>query len=576
MGGDATRRSHRATVAGLLIFAGLVLAGNGLALWVASPLAPRGALSLVGAGVVLLLLAAGLMRREWVRGFTSPSFPALGRVIVAGLLGVGVFGVLSSVNARHFWRVHLAETGRGGLTARTRNVLGRLDGPLRVVAALPEQESPLEQLSNRVRQRARELLEEYAKQSRHVSVVSLDPGAEPELAERLEEELAVRGDIRPDTVVFSYAGRARVVELRQFLAPPKARGEQPQFRGEAVLTAVVQALIEGEPTRVYFVTGHGEKLIEDFDEAGPGLSKIGGLLRQDNCTVQTTELPEIPDDCDVLVIPGPRTLLPLHEIQAVREYARREDAGLIILLDPVTPDEPRGSGLEDILLDYGIVADTERTVLTVTRGLLGKTRVSAQVATAQYPPAAAGQGGAPQWHPITDELRQFRVVFDGACPVSGGDGSRRREKGPFTVELVRTSRRAFARRGLHPEQVEGIQPPPEAQRGGPFGLAAARGPWPGASGDRPSERVVVFGDSDFVTNAYVRAGGSANAALFRNAVAWAAGQGYKTGIPPQPFGKRRELDLTPRQRAWAFWATVFTPPFHAVLIGFLVWWLRRR
>jgi len=87
---------------------------------------------------------------------------------------------------------------------------------------------------------------------------------------------------------------------------------------------------------------------------------------------------------------------------------------------------------------------------------------------------------------------------------------------------------------------------------------------------------VVFGDSDFVTNTYLKQGETGNLALIRSAVAWAAGREYKVGIPPKPLELVRRLDATERDRTLARWATVFAPPFHILLVGLVVWWVRRR
>ena len=87
---------------------------------------------------------------------------------------------------------------------------------------------------------------------------------------------------------------------------------------------------------------------------------------------------------------------------------------------------------------------------------------------------------------------------------------------------------------------------------------------------------MAVGDSDFITNAFVRRGTTGNAMFFRNAVAWAAGKEYKVGIPSKPFHQTPQVDLSAADRAFVCWATVVALPFHVVLLGFLVWWLDRK
>lgn len=576
-------RSWMETLGGVALFIGIGLVGNGLAFYCLHAGSARGPLIVVAVGLVVVAAALAAMYRRLVWMCRSPSLPLSLIVLAAALLGAAAFGLLSALNARHFRRVHLADRGSGRLDPRTIKILRGLDEPLRIVGTLVPMRSPLEQFNNHIRERANTMLAEYAKQSPQVSFIAFDVSRDPDARERLRKELRLKGELLRDSVVFARGGETRSVEFSQLLAMPTATGKLPTFRGEAVFTGALQALLEGTKTRVYFVKGHGEKLTDDFGEAGAGLSAIASLLRGDNCTVRTIELPEIPDDCHVLVIPGPRTLLPLHEIQAVRQYAKKPGRGLIVLLDPVSKEDPRGSGIEDVLAEYGIVAETQQTILNVVRTLLGR-HVSGTVATTQYPARTAGQGQPPRWHPITEDLRQFRTVFEIACPMYVHTRPvaplqpELQERDPFNYEIIRTPSRAFARRRVRPEDIKGIQPQRNGERRGPFGLAVARGTWRGGptQGQAPPGRLVAFGDSDFITNAFIQRGTTGNAMLFRNVVAWAAGKEYKVGIPPKPFHAIPRLDLSPEDRAFACWATVVAPPFHVVLLGFFVWWMRRR
>ncbi|MBL7223105.1 MAG: Gldg family protein [Candidatus Brocadiae bacterium] len=567
-------RSWREVVASVAVFVGVALTGNGLALHLLGGLRKSTTTALMGAGLLCVALGLVAMRRRVARACGSPTFALTLIVGSAAVLGAAAFGLLSYVNARHFSRVHVADRGRGRLDTRTVKMLRALERPLLIVSTMVPLRSPLEALQNRVRGRANVLLAEYAKQSSRVSFLAFDAASDPAARARLRRELRLKGEVLRDAVIFRYGDDQKVAEFGQLLEAPEKKGAMPRFRGEAVFTGALLALVEGKRTHVCFVRGHGEKLVDDFDESGPGLSAIASLLLADNCEVSVIELPQIPDSCDVLVIPGPKTLLPLHEVQAVRQYARKPGKGLIVLLDPVPPYDRRGSGLEDVLGELGIVAETQHTIINVVRTLAGK-RVVGTITTSNFPAQPGGTDLPPQWHPITKDLRQYRTVFDVACPVyvrkdfrAGPSMAGGRAASP-NFELIRTAGGAFSRRGVDPRAIGDIKPVRGAERLGPFGLAVARGASAGA-------RVVAVGDSDFVGNASIRAGTSGNGILFRNAVAWAAGREYKVGIPAEPFAETPRLDLRAEDGALAFWATVVAPPFHVMLIGFLIGWLRRR
>ncbi len=95
-------------------------------------------------------------------------------------------------------------------------------------------------------------------------------------------------------------------------------------------------------------------------------------------------------------------------------------------------------------------------------------------------------------------------------------------------------------------------------------------------GPPPPGKLVVFGDSDFITNMYVQRGSVGNPTLFRNSVAWAAGKEYKIGIPPKPLQQEDILEMPGDKAIVAKWATVFAPPFHILVLGLVIWWIRRR
>ncbi|NQT87432.1 Gldg family protein, partial [bacterium] len=400
------------------------------------------------------------------------------------------------------------------------------------------------------------LLDEYASHSPQVQFVRLDPHTDPDARERFEEELDM--NLHADTVTFDGSSGRRVVPLGSLIATSPAGNEPETFRGEEVFSSTLQALAEGSATVVGFVTGHGERLTEDFGER-TGLSIIVELLEGDNCTVRDIVLPEVPEDCNMLVVAGPRRPFLPQELAALQRWLRDGRGGLILLLDPVGP-AGQASGLEPLLQSQGIRAATDLTIVQMTRGFRGAVP-RAQVVTTQH-----GPGGAQQ-HPVTEEMRGLRTAYDKACPVLSVERGR---KGDPVIELVRTSADAWAKAGLDPTDPTRLRPDPARDKRGPFPLAVAR---EGENGGR----MVVVGDSDFVTNRFLRQGALGNATLFRNAVAWAAGKEYKVGIAATRFGKVDGIDnLTRSKRALTWWATVFAPPFHIVLIGLIVWWARRR
>jgi len=566
---------------GAALVVGAVVLGNYLALyWVGALQKP-----IVGlvAGLVLVELGLAAEHRGVIRMLTSPSFPLTLIVIAAGVLGAAALGLLSVINVRHYRRVDLTDQGIYTLDNRTMKILKSMDKRLRIFGAMVMTNNPRDDEANRVRERATEMLKEYAGQSRHVEFIQFNPYRDPIATRKLSNELGV--DILRDSVIFEYEKKTKVIEFSELVDRGPFPGMPSAFKGEDAFTSALQGLVEGKTTKVYFVKGHGEKSLEEYDH--DGISTLAELLRGDNCDVDDIELAEMPDECDVLVIAGPRQPFDPPEIAALREHVSQEHKGLIVLLDPAVGTTMQ-SGLESLLAEQGIVVRADETLVEMAQieimpGLLGSAP-SATISATDYG-GRPGAWGPP--HPIVRDMKNIRTRFYLACPVSSMPGPQRRgpygpQRDPSTAELVRTSSRSYAKADFDAATIGRIRIDRAADKPGPFTIAVARGngmpPHPRMPMMRPppAGRLVVFGDSDFVTNTFLEQGTTGNSTLFRNAVAWVAGKEYKIGIPPKRLRQERRLDIRSEDKAFARWATVIVPPFHILLIGIVVWWLRRR
>ena len=567
---------------GAALVVGVGVLGNVLALWLVGVV--EAPVRLMAVGGILACLGLAAQHRRLGHIWRSPSCRMALIVAAAAVLGVAALTLASIISLRHFRRIDLTGSDLYTLNDQTVRILRSVERPLRIIGAMvpnPNPRTAVERFNNLVRSRTDEMLREYASQSRFVEFTQLDVYSDPQARSRIEDKYQV--EILRDSVLFIYQTeeggyRTKAFQFRELAAHSSVPGVLPRFRGEAVFTSGLQSLVEGTTSKVCFVVEHGEKSIDEFDREG--LSDLAEAVRNDNCIVRSCKLPGVPPDCDVLVIAGPRRTFVEAELDAVRRHAE-QGGGLVVLLDPVVGDMRR-SGLEDVLGKLGIKVETDLAIieesrLKMVRGALGTTP-SVQIETAEYPKGGAGTERV--GHPVTRALRQIRTLYYVACPVvAAAQGGQKAD--PFAVELVRTSPRSGAKRGFDPSRLDSLKLDRKKDARGPFSIAVARGAWlPAGSeappGKAPPGRIVVFGDSDFVANAYLREGSTGNLALFRNTVAWVAGREYKVGIPPKPLEMARRLDVTDRDKSFARWAAVVVPPFHILLIGVVVWWVRRR
>ena len=169
-------------------------------------------------------------------------------------------------------------------------------------------------------------------------------------------------------------------------------------------------------------------------------------------------------------------------------------------------------------------------------------------------------------------------------PVSGGVNGHTAQ--PFVETGPRSWAETDIKRLTQSGQVE--REVDKGDKPGPVSLAAAVSatateapPPPPNPGDptnkpadlpKPESRIVVFGDSDFVTNGYLGIPG--NRDLFLNSVNWLAQQENLISIRPKDPEDRR-VSLTADQAKLVFWLSILIIPGLILAGGVQTWWRRR-
>jgi ABC-type uncharacterized transport system involved in gliding motility auxiliary subunit len=315
---------------------------------------------------------------------------------------------------------------------------------------------------------------------------------------------------------------------------------------QSVITAVLQATSD-EDRVVCFVTGHGERGLGD--ESAGGLGRLNATLQASNYRTERITLLEsdVPAACAAVVMAGPRHEYSASELARLTAYSRR-GGRLAMLLEP----DPLPS-LHGWLTPLGI-EPLPRTIVDLSGA--GRT-----VGGGPRTPLAVAYGT----HEITqgfeiatmfDEVRPLRAIEH---PAGGG----------HPVALAQTSPRSFATTATDSE------PALDVARGdtqGPFTLAAATSVGPAS---RPNEqfRLVVFGDSDFISNGYLRRQG--NRDFFLRALAWLLGEEEATVVAVDARENRR-IELTEQTRAWMYIVNLGLLPLIPLVAGIVVYVRSRR
>ncbi len=459
-------------------------------------------------------------------------------IALAGILAA----MLNYIAARHWWRVDLSRASYFALTPATLELLDKAPGPIKITALM----TPNHELFRDVRG----LLREYAFAGGKVQVEFVDPHRD--LAR--SKELALQHDVNaPNYLLFETQGRLSSIPLHELAdydyTPMLAGGARTitAFRGEHAVSAAIHGLLQERKPVAAFLTGHGEKSVEDFDPMH-GYSRIARMIRRNNFEVQTVhfESGALPV-CDVLVVAGPTRRLPGAEVDLIKNMLKHSGR-LFLLLDSGVD-----AGLDDLLAEWGVRAGDDR--------VMGLTLTGRELLVNLY-----------GHHPITARMQNLATIFNLPRSIQPLLDTNAPSDRPRATVLASTSEKGWA-------DTSAYQNPPKFdaetdQRGPiPVAMAVERGTTENINVELKTARLVVFGDSSLVANGALAAGYSCD--LFLNALNWLAESRQGPEIAPRPPPTLR-INLSRGRLNLLYWLLGFGLPLGAAAAGVLVRWRRRK
>lgn len=310
---------------------------------------------------------------------------------------------------------------------------------------------------------------------------------------------------------------------------------------------------------ICFVTGHGEAPLTETNRNG--LSQIKGTLEGLNYTVHEVILlrDQVPPFCNVIAVGGPHHDFDPFEFKLLAK-AFDSGRGIFFAIDPMDPGT--GKAFADFIKTYGVLLGDDVVVDKMSRLVGGDFLVP-----------LVGQYIAD--HPITAKFAKptFFPVARTVQP-SGEEGSR------FEImPLALTGEGSWAETDLAGlEKGDAAFEPDQADLAGPLSLAVAvearsKKDSEGSPDLSSAGRLVVIGDSDFLTNAYV--GLSGNNDFLLSMIQWLTKDERFISIPVKET-KFKLLLLTSQQRFWMLVFNIAVLPLFFLLAGGLWVILRRR
>ena len=301
---------------------------------------------------------------------------------------------------------------------------------------------------------------------------------------------------------------------------------------------------------VYFLTGHGEKDIEQGGQTS--MTRAKSTLENKNYTVKTLNLlseNKIPEDASTIVIAGPVKPVSADEVKLLKGYLDK-GGSLIVMEDPtaLTQFGNESDPLADMLAkDWGITYTND--IVIDLNSPQPTTAVAAYYDTSN--PVTVNMNNLAAYFPFTRSLNVSKSVQDVTL-----------------TPLVQTNERSWGETNFESLKTGGQVglDPGEAQ--GPLTLVVA------GENSKSKARVIAFGTSSFAVDQIFDAYG--NGDMFVNSVDWSAQKGNLTNITPKTPTQR--TFKIPGQFQWIaiLLGSVFIIPGLVVLGGVSTWLSRRR
>lgn len=383
------------------------------------------------------------------------------------------------------------------------------------------------------------------------------------------KELGIARVGQEGTIVLRCAGRNRVISLS---------GTNPRLEERDFTNALINLLRNTQP-KVCFMTGHRERDIMDTDPRN-GASLLKALLERESYTTERIAValsnPEFPAGCDVLVINRPETDFQPVELTLIQQYLER-GGRLLVLLDPSVK---RGAGNEQLRpwlkQQFGINVGAD---IVVSRSSARADEILLTFDTSNL--------AIPE---LDDTSTSFKGCYSSEHPITRG----------FDLQMTLSRARTVSLEKRLPNNVAGSEilfslpdtwaetnleeliqtkhaSPSNEENVGEKSLAVTvtmkTALSEGAAGQTKDARIVVLGDSDFVSNDHITVDGHFN--FIMNAMSWLSEREDLIAIRPAAVDDPPIL-LTDKDKQFISWFSTLGVLQVIGVVAAIAYMVRRR
>jgi ABC-type uncharacterized transport system involved in gliding motility auxiliary subunit len=423
-----------------------------------------------------------------------------------------VLGTLAFLSTRYSIPIDISNNAGNTLSPASQKLLLSLPDKVTITAYI-KQGQP-------IRTQIGQLVDRYNRYKANLTLTFIDPDFEPEKTRELN--IGAEGIILVD-----YQNRI----------------EKLTFIDESSLTNALLQLTNANDRWITFLTGHGERSPEgianfDFGQFGKELAhrKINAQ------TLNLATLPAIPDNSALLVIAAPKVALLAGELAIINEYIQR-GGNLLLLTDPDNrqlTDLLKPLGIKQL---NGVIVDSSATLYGINDPSF--------VLVSEYTP-----------HPVTKGFQTMTLY-----PVVAAlelDG-----KTDFTVSpLLSSSAKSWTETGAIKGKIRFDANTQEQQ--GPLDFAHALNRSINAI---TQQRIIVIGDGDFLSNAYL--GNVGNLDMGLKMVSWLIHDDRFINIPAKT-ATDKSLQLNRTAISVIGFSFLIIIPLLLIATGFIIWHKRKQ
>lgn len=378
---------------------------------------------------------------------------------------------------------------------------------------------------------ARDTLEQYANLSPKVQVKYVDLEKNP---------LAAR--------------EAGIKSLGTAIVEIGTRKEEAQGLTEEGITGAFIRDLKSNTRTICFVTGSGEHQIDET--GGDGYSRFKDLLGKEAYQAKSISLlttAEVPSDCTVMVVAGPKSDYQEPEVDAIKKYVEGGGRAMFLLNPPLKMGRTEiadNDALSQVLESWGV---------TPGKDLILDLNPIGRLAGLGYEDALVTRYDS---HEIVNTMKGSATAFPYSRSVEVKSGDK------TTVDkLFESSESSLATEKLDTPRINASDP---KNKKGPLTLAAAGSYRTGR--ENSQGRFVVVGSSDWVANAFLPFNGNRDLAM--NAINWLASDEELISIRPKDRDIRT-ITMTQSQLNWVGITSLGILPIGVAIAGVWVWWRRR-